>query len=311
MSHLVEQMAYAGETPWHGLGKQKSPKESVRAWMEDAGVAFKVYKDPLFRVINGEYVQTDQTALVRDTDNSILDYVPEDWEPNQNETFVQFYEDFIKAGQMEMHTMGSLDSGRMVWALAKMHNGFKLFGKDLVESYLLFSNPHKYGKSIDIRFTSVRVVCNNTLTLALGGKSDLIIKQTHRKEFDTKLVQTTIENALNLSGRFQKQAEFLSKKKFKKDQLEDYFAAVFPGATNRKKSDELSRPAMTALSYLDKQPGAEFGAGTWWQPFNATTFVIDHVLGNSQETRLQSAWYGQNRNRKLIALEKAIEFAGK
>ena len=71
---------------------------------------------------------------------------------------------------MEMHTAGSLKGGQQVWALAKIKESFDVFGKeDTVESYLLFSNPHQYGKSIDIRFTPIRVVCNNTLTFSLNS----------------------------------------------------------------------------------------------------------------------------------------------
>jgi hypothetical protein len=62
---------------------------------------------------------------------------------------------------------------------------------------------------------------------------------------------------------------------------------------------------------MESQPGAKLGEGTWWQPFNATTFVIDHVLCNSQDARLESAWYGVNRQRKLVALKKAVELANK
>jgi len=71
----------------------------------------------------------------------------------------------------------------------------------------------------------------------------------------------------------------------------------------------LSRPAQQAYEVLETQPGAEFGAGTFWQAFNAVTYTVDHLLGHSAETRLQSAWYGQNRQRKVMALEKAVEMA--
>lgn len=71
-----------------------------------------------------------------------------------------------------MHTAGSLKGGQQVWALAKIKESFDVFGDDTVESYLLFSNPHQYGKSINVRFTPVRVVCNNTLTMSLESKAD-------------------------------------------------------------------------------------------------------------------------------------------
>ena len=63
------------------------------------------------------------------------------------------------------------------------------------------------------------------------------------------------------------------------------------------------------MEVLDTQPGAELGEGTWWQAFNPVTYMIDHLLGNSQDTRLKSAWFGGNRKKKTDALETAIEFA--
>jgi hypothetical protein len=67
--------------------------------------------------------------------------------------------------------------------------------------------------------------------------------------------------------------------------------------------------ANRAVSILETQPGAKFAEGTWWQPFNAVTYITDHVIGRSADTRLTSAWYGPNRSLKLKALEKAVEFA--
>jgi hypothetical protein len=85
---------------------------------------------------------------------------------------------------------------------------------------------------------------------------------------------------------------------------------VFPSSSKKDDAeDKLSRPAQTAYDALDTQPGADFGRGTWWQAYNSTTFAIDHILGQSQDTRLTSAWYGPNRQKKIVALEKAVEFA--
>jgi hypothetical protein len=108
-------------------------------------------------------------------------------------------------------------------------------------------------------------------------------------------------------------AEFLTSKTYKPDTVVEYFQQVFPLASTKLTEEEqklkMSRPAATAHGVLESQPGAEFGAGSWWQAFNATTFAIDHLLGRSADTRMQSAWYGVNRTKKIQALEKAVEFA--
>jgi len=120
--------------------------------------------------------------LFRSSDGKILSVVSGDWNPVQNHEAFEFFNDFVMAGDMKMHTAGSLREGKNVWALAKVNDDFEILGGDKVEPYLLFSNPHEYGKCIDVRFTAIRVVCNNTLTLALGSTSDLVVRLNHRRD---------------------------------------------------------------------------------------------------------------------------------
>lgn len=308
MAHEVETMAYAGETPWHGLGIPVHNDLTPDQMLVKAGLDWTVDKIPSFININGEQIQTGQQALVRSSDNSILSMVSDDWNPCQNHEAFEFFNDFVMEGDMEMHTAGSLKQGKNVWALAKVKDSFEILGGDKVESYLLFSNPHEYGRCIDIRFTPIRVVCNNTLTLSLAGKSDLMVRLNHRSKFDPAMVKQTLGIASKKLGTYKDMAEFLASKTYTSESVVEYLKEVFPSLT-KKDNSIMSRPATQAFEVLETQPGAEFGKNSFWQAFNATTYVVDHVLGHSQETRLQSAWYGDNRKRKLVALEKAVEFA--
>jgi phage/plasmid-like protein (TIGR03299 family) len=308
MAHEVETMAYAGETPWHGLGVPVINDLTPDQMLVKAGLDWTVNKVPSFVNINGQQIETGQQALVRSSDNSILSMVSDDWNPCQNHEAFEFFNDFVMEGDMEMHTAGSLKQGKNVWALAKVKDSFEILGGDKVESYLLFSNPHEYGRCIDIRFTPIRVVCNNTLTLSLAGKSDLMVRLNHRSKFDPAMVKQTLGIASKKLGTYKEMAEFLASKTYTSESVVDYLKEVFPSLT-KKDNSIMSRPATQAFEVLETQPGAEFGKNSFWQAFNATTYVVDHVLGHSQETRLQSAWYGDNRKRKLVALEKAVEFA--
>jgi phage/plasmid-like protein (TIGR03299 family) len=301
-------MAYAGETPWHGLGVPVINDLTPDQMLVKAGLDWTVNKVPSFVNINGQQIETGQQALVRSSDNSILSMVSDDWNPCQNHEAFEFFNDFVMEGDMEMHTAGSLKQGKNVWALAKVKDSFEILGGDKVESYLLFSNPHEYGRCIDIRFTPIRVVCNNTLTLSLAGKSDLMVRLNHRSKFDPAMVKQTLGIASKKLGTYKEMAEFLASKTYTSESVVDYLKEVFPSLT-KKDNSIMSRPATQAFEVLETQPGAEFGKNSFWQAFNATTYVVDHVLGHSQETRLQSAWYGDNRKRKLVALEKAVEYA--
>jgi phage/plasmid-like protein (TIGR03299 family) len=274
--------------------------------LKAADLDWKVVPVPAYATIGGEQVDIGRSALVRDRDNKVLDVITNDWVPNQNSDAFDFFNDFVAAGEMEMHTAGSLRDGQLVWALAKVKDGFELFNGDAVESYLLFTNPHKYGSSIDVRFTPIRVVCNNTLSLSLSRDANQVVKVSHRNEFNGDNVKEMLGVAKEKLQSYKEMAAYLGSKRFTDENIVDYFKRVFPVSGAKK---ELSKNAEIALNIIDQQPGAEFAEGTWWQAFNAVTFMTDHVIGRSADTRLQSAWYGYNKGLKTRALETAVEMA--
>ena len=308
MSHMVETMAYAGEVPWHGLGKRVHNDLTPDQMLVEAGLDWTVVEVDSFVEYEGDRIPTGKKALVRSSDKRVLTNVGENWHPLQNSEAFAFFQEFVMAGDMEMHTAGSLDDGRMVWALAKVKDSFTIGKSDTVESYLLLTNPHRYGKSIEARFTPIRVVCNNTLTYALSKQSEQMARVGHRSKFDADLVKETLGIASEMMQDYKELAEVLSSKRYKKTTVEEFFSRVFP-ATSNKRGSALSRNAQLALDVLETQPGGDLNPGTWWQAANAVTYLADHQLGNSQETRLQSSWFGGNRNKKVKALELAHEYA--
>ena len=318
MAHELEMigdeasMAYVGDLPWHGLGVRVPADVSPLQMLEAAKLDWRVEKVPLTADYAGQKLFTDHSALIRDRDGRVLDVITDDWNPMQNEDAFAFFNDFVAAGEMEMHTAGSLKDGRIVWGLAKVSESFELFGgRDQVDSYLLFTNPHAYGQSIDVRFTPIRVVCNNTLTLSLNSQSKSMVKVSHRREFDADLVKETLGVAKHKLATYKEMAEHLSKRRYNNESIVDYFKRVFPVLTQKEDSTkELSKSAAFALNEaLENQPGAEYGRGTWWQAFNTVTYMTDHTIGRSADARLQSAWYGANKNLKTKALELAVEMA--
>jgi phage/plasmid-like protein (TIGR03299 family) len=315
MAHQVETMAYAGEVPWHGLGVPVSNDLTPVQMMEKAGVDWSVQECESFVDFNGERISTGQKALVRSTDGKVLTNVGKDWNPVQNEQAFEFFSEYVFAGDMEMHTAGSLKDGQMVWALAKVKDSFDLFGGDQVESYLLFSNPHQYGKSIDVRFTPIRVVCNNTLSLSLSMQAERQVKVGHRVEFNPGEVKEALGIASEKLATYREMAEYLGSKRFSMDKLIEYYNTVYPRTSDKRVQDKklsvetLSRNAKECLDVLETQPGAEFAEGSWWQAYNSVTYVTDHVQGRNADNRLYSSWFGGNQTRKKNALETAIEFA--
>jgi phage/plasmid-like protein (TIGR03299 family) len=314
MAHNIEmidnkaQMAYAGDVPWHGLGTRVPADLTPDQMLDAAGLNWEVTKVPAFAKVAGKNINVGWSALVRSSDEKIIDVVSEDWNPVQNSEAFEFFNDFIAEGDMEMHTAGSLCDGKIVWALAKVKDSFELFGGDKVDSYLHFTNFHKYGCSTDVRFTPIRVVCNNTLTLSLNTKVERMVKISHRREFNGDQTKLMLGVAAEKLAKYKEMAQFLGSKRYSDENVVEYFKRVFPASENAKRS-EITKNARTALGILETQPGAEFAAGSWWQAFNATTYMTDHLIGRSTDTRMTSAWYGSNKNLKVRALETAIEMA--
>ena len=314
MAHNIEmidskaQMAYTGDVPWHGLGTRVPADLTPEQMLDAAGLNWEVTKVPAFAKVAGKNVNVGWSALVRSSDEKIIDVVSEDWNPVQNSEAFEFFNDFIAEGDMEMHTAGSLCDGKIVWALAKVKDSFELFGGDKVDSYLHFTNFHKYGCSTDVRFTPIRVVCNNTLTLSLNTKVERMVKISHRREFNGDQTKLMLGVAAEKLAQYKEMAQFLGSKRYSDENVVEYFKRVFPASENAKRS-EITKNARTALGILETQPGAEYAAGSWWQAFNATTYMTDHLIGRSTDTRMTSAWYGSNKNLKVRALETAIEMA--
>ena len=312
---MVETMAYAGEVPWHKLGVPVSNDLTPVQMMDKAGLNWNVREVESFIEFDGKRIATGQKSLVRETDGKILTNVGADWNPVQNETAFEFFNEFVMSGEMEMHTAGSLKGGQMVWALAKVGESFELFGDDKIDSYLLFSNPHQYGKSIDVRFTPIRVVCNNTLTFSLSSKKDNSVKVGHRTQFDPESVKESLGVAKSQLNTYKDMAEFLGSKRFTTDSLIEYYNTVFPRTADKRVQgkalsvETLSRNAKLAYDALEQQPGSKYAEGSWWQAFNSVTYITDHVQGRNADNRLYSSWYGPNQSRKANALKSAVEYA--
>ena len=320
MAHEIEivdgvaNMAYVGEVPWHGLGKRVPGDVSPEQMLKAANLDWTVEKRPMFfSDNNGSPVMTKAQALVRSTDSKVLTVVTEKWNPVQNQEAFEFFNDFVHAGDMEMHTAGSLKGGTIVWGMAQIKESFELFGGDKVEGYLLFTNPHQFGRAIDIRFTPVRVVCNNTLTMAISDDTKNRVTVNHRAVFNGDLVKETLGIAKERLAMYREQAQFLGNKKYSKETIVEYFNRVFPSTSKDQvtslRTEPISRQAEDAMAYLHTQPGANFAEGSWWQAFNTVTYMTDHKIGRSADTRITSAWYGQNRIKKEKALDLAIEYA--
>jgi len=334
------QMAYVGETPWHGLGVEVDSNLTPLKMLEAAELDWTVSKRPSYTIDSPSWsddvglIQAEDTYhIVRDSDNTILSHCGKSYIPIQNEDVFKFFKRFTEAGHMTMETAGSLRDGKEIWGLAKISSDFELAGGDKIGGYLLINQPHVAGKSMTIKLTPIRVVCNNTLTLALeaGGNQ---FRMPHVREFGDDVIQTA-EEALGLSEtkmqEFQQYATTLSKAKAKHSDVIDYVAEIYqPDMLMQYKLEQKLRsegkavgiqeplaeklnkfPALAMEGYYNS-PGANLKSAkdTWWGAFNAVTYVEDHLRSSQVKgNALHSAWFGAGANRKAKALDMALSRA--
>lgn len=317
---MVETLAYANEAPWHRLGIQVDDTITPDKMLIKAGLNWSINKEPLM-TMNTKQPVPEHYGLVRSSDNFVLGHCGKAYKPVQPKEVLTFFHDFVKSGSMKMEAAGSLDNGRHIFALASIQESFELIGspkgkqKDKVDGYLLFSSPNVCGKAMNIMFTPVRVVCNNTLTMALHDASGSgNFRLHHSQTFNADEAKLAMGLAKGQLKEFQEEAQFLTSVKCSTDDMRQYFSEVWPTAkqkANANDNNDLGNIAEAAMSLVDSQPGADLFGGTWWNTFNAVTYMTDHVVGRSENNRLRRAWFGGGRNLKAKALTLAINNARK
>ena len=339
MAHKVETMAYAGQVPWHGLGKQVDSNMSPQEMLEAAQIDWTVSKRPAYTVDRPDCWNIvdptgeanflrcpDNHFLVRDSDNKVLSPCGESYVPFQNSEVMNFFKKFTEAGSMTMETAGSLKDGKDIWGLAKLKDDFSLNGGDQVKGYLLLNNSHQVGKALTIMFTPIRVVCNNTLTMALQNEGNRF-RVLHLQMFDEE-IHKAAEEALGISGQqmkvFKEQSEFLASRRAKPFDVDNFIAECCQPKLliERAKQlnlevlptlrDEFKNTAQMVSEAIETSPGHELQSakGTWWGVINAVTYVVDHKKKAMAEgNALHSAWFGSGANTKRKALTKALEYA--
>ena len=341
MSHEVETMAWAGEKPWHGLGVEVDPNLTPLEMQEAAKLNWTVSKRPSYTLDAPEWsedvgiIQAENTFhIVRDSDNRILSHCGRDYIPIQNSDIFKFFKRFTEAGHMTMETAGSLKDGGEIWGLAKISEDFELAGGDQIKGYLLIDQPHIVGRSMTIKVTPVRVVCNNTMTMALRQDGTASFRMPHVREFGEEVIEAA-EEALGLSAeqmtKFKEAATLLSNKKAKHSEVLDYVGEIYQPimiAEYRNEQrlreegkalgiqeplkDKLNKFPSLVVDAMEYSPGANLKSakGTWWGALNAVTYVEDHLRESQNEgNALHSSWFGAAANRKGKALELALKRA--
>ncbi|MBZ6066219.1 DUF932 domain-containing protein [Aeromonas schubertii] len=312
MAHLIDSMAYTGQTPWHGLGNVLPPQQSLDVWLQAAGMNWTIEQsDVLYQGSPDNPIlhpYPDSKVLYRSDTLAPLSVVSQRYNVVQPHEVLHFYQDLVEAGGFELETAGSLKGGRKLWALAKTGQGLMLTGGDLVKSYLLLATSCDGTLCTTAQFTSVRVVCNNTLQVAVGDQTGAI-KVPHSTQFDAVAVKQALGLGVSQWDHFGQYAKELSQRPVAPQEALRFFSDLLAQPLDEE-SIVLIRPVQRLHElYQGAGMGAELASShnTAWGLVNAVTEYVDHHRRTrSQDHRLDSAWFGQGAQLKSRALAQAI-----
>jgi phage/plasmid-like protein (TIGR03299 family) len=303
----VESMFYTGKTPWHGLGVALEQPPSAAEAIQAAGLDWEVEKREIW-LEDAEEPIDDWSAVVRGDTEAVLGVVGKTWRPLQNRDAFAFFDPFVHASAAEYHTAGSLKAGRYVWVLAKLAGDpMQVAKNDVVEKYLLLSNSHDGKAAINVRFTPVRVVCWNTLTMAESDNASPFLRIPHKGDVRDTLrrVQEVVDVTNRTFAATLEQYRFLASR-----QVENIHKYVLDVLQVPDDAEEPPRALAPIVQLFEHGRGQENRAirGTYWAAYNAMTEFVDHERGRDN-TRLHAAWYGEGRRIKQRALSVATELA--
>ena len=321
MVAAVETMAYVGAVPWHGLGKQVDENISLEEFQKQAGLDWQVKKTPvLFNAEDGlggigMRAFKDRFVLKRTTDNHPFAVVSGRYKPVQPKEIFSFFTDLLSMYGMKMHTAGSLMDGGRIWCLAKTGDAHKVRGTDRVDGYLLLSTSYDLTLSTLAQFTSVRVVCNNTLQQALSDSTGRVTIP-HMQEFDADEIKDRLGISHERWAAFTQMMDALAKTKLDLATAKKVINTVFqipdPAANIEKwlaDSDRVHADNVIQMFDSERFIGADLtridnGQSAWGLLNCVTEYTDFHKRARSQGNRLNNAWFGEGANLKQRAVNE-------
>jgi phage/plasmid-like protein (TIGR03299 family) len=336
MAHLLattadgrNAIAYAasGGVPWHGLGQALTAGADIETWRREAGLDFTVLNAPV-QFTNGElHTFEGRNVLYRSDTNKPLSVVSDKYRVVQPTEVLDFFKKLTESAGFELETAGVLDEGRKVWALAKVNDGAPIIGQDIVRPYVLLATSFDATLSTTAKFTAIRTVCNNTLTMAAGGtqgqsqvetdktKGAVVtsVRVTHSERFDAAAVRQQLGIVLTAWDRFQVNARLLAEKELSPEDACELTYQLIEPTINPPKGQPFPdvRKTRNYRRIIELFSGEAIGydlanENSAWQWVNCVSQLVDHERGRSASSRMNSAWFGTGEGLKNKALELAL-----
>lgn len=346
MAHEItefDDMFSVRETPWHGLGTILADHPTIDEAIIASGLDWKAQIEPMIvqRTIGEGDTQCtldipvdDQFAVVRQDKNIVLGVVGGRYQIYQNDEMWAFITEFQRQSGIKLETAGSLKMGRTTWVLAK-HNGFEAVSGDPIEEYFLFRNSFDGSSPISVTFTNIRVVCQNTLTMALKGARNLFnVRHTASAENQIKEVQMALGLRIKYQERVQETIAMLTKRSMTANQSEAFLGdVIFPlkqkivqtvgngdivhslAEATQRASTVRTNKISAVMELVESGAGTDIKGvkGTAWGTYNALTEWADHeksirVVGgrDTKEIKFENAFFGTGAKFKADVLDEMV-----
>ncbi len=340
MAHQLEQMAYVGDTPWHGLGNQLTQNQPIEIWAQQAGMDWRIESSNVSYMAQNERGQSiimpyeEQRVLYRSDTHAPLSVVSQRYQEVQPMEILEFYRDLTEQSGFELETAGVLKGGKKFWALARTGQSTALKGKDVSNGYILLATACDGTLATTAQFTNIRVVCNNTLAIALRGQSSSagVVKVPHSTKFDADKVKQQLGISVRAWDEHMYEMKQLSQRKVTQGEAAAFFDAVFNNTSmsvadqeeniiqfyrniatpnpTKEKPEPNGRAMTKVMNIFNGQGrGAELSSAkdTAYGLLCSITEFADHERrAMSTDHRLDSAWFGAGAALKQRGLEQAL-----
>lgn len=301
------EMAYCGDVPWHGLGQELTAGAGIDQWITQAGMEWLIKRSRV-RYGSGDAmrIMDDQHVLFRSDTKDALGVVGAKYQVVQPREMLEFFRDIVSANGFQLSAAGTLFGGRRFWATASIGEGACILGSDKVEGFLLLTSSADGTLATTAKFTTIRTVCNNTLSMALSAKNARDVKISHRTSFDARAVKAQLGIASSSFGDFVEASRKLALTTVNMKEAGKLTADLLTETKTVTKEDvTASGGYKTILSLFDHGKGNH--GETAWDWLNGVTEYVDHVQrAKSDSHRMANSMFGRGDALKTVAFERAL-----
>lgn len=305
------EMAFTGPRSaiWHGLGQELEEGASLEDWRKAAGMDWEVRESPV--LYQGERYGleslADKKVLYRGDNSEGLSVVGKRFNVVQPAEVLEFFRDLTEHHGMKLSTAGTLFGGRRFWALADTGYDSMVTDGDEVKGKLLLATSVDGTLATTAKFVSERVVCNNTLTVALGEKARQLVKVSHKSQFDAKQVKLDMGLVENSWYDFMANLRSLATMPMSREQTERFYKERLfdPKKPEEEQTWGVKRELARIMDAAEN--GAGGGFGTRWDALNAATNYYTHGPAKRDASRqFWDSYYGKMEEKKNATLEALL-----